>query len=1205
VGTFYGWMQSQLNIDLPAVWKDSELVEVDIYRESQRLQMTLALPFAATVKELRMVEDKIAATLGISEINIKPVWADIDEILSKLIVGRQDELKKTLSNNEVFDDQLVSWEIEQGKIELRAVDQEVWENLLAAEVCSRLAEWISDQYRVNILVKTTCGHKVNSSCQEPGQQMVKVKAGTFIAAGEKKGSNRKANKNEKPAPLVECLHELDEGMGRVAINAQIFAVEIKTLKGNRNLAIYSVTDYTDSLLIKHFLTDNQDRKYNAGDWVQIAGYLQYDNFEHEMVMIADNIKPTEPKKREDKSPVKRVELHAHTVMSSLDGLVPVAQLVKTAADWGHQAVAITDHGVVQAFPDAYQAGQRAGIKVILGMEGYLVNGDKQSRAYHIIILARNYTGLRNLYQLVSRSYLDNFYRTPRIKREEILELREGLLLGTACEAGELFQAVLQGADDTELDKIAAFYDYIEIQPIGNNSFMLRENIVSSKEELQDINRRLVALGNRLELPVVATGDVHFLEPRDEVFRRILQAGKGMNDAELQAPLYLHTTEEMLEEFSYLGEEEAQQVVICHPQAIAEQIENIKPVPDELYTPTIEGADEIISNLSKQRAEELYGTPLHPLVTARLDKELTSIVGHGFSNLYYIAYRLVKKSNEDGYLVGSRGSVGSSLVAYLTGITEVNPLPPHYVCPACQHSEFITDGSIGCGADMEIANCPSCGHEYRRDGFDIPFETFLGFDGDKVPDIDLNFSGDYQAIAHQFVEELFGRDKVFRAGTISTIAEKTAYGYVKKYMEAKEIKYRTPEINRLLNGITGVKRTTGQHPGGLMIVPREKDVHEFTPLQHPADDPKSGIITTHFDYHSISERLVKVDILGHDDPTMIKTLTDLTGYDARLIPLDEPQVMSLFSSTGALGVTPKQIRSEIGTYGVPEFGTRFVRQMLEATRPQTFSELTRISGLSHGTDVWLNNAQALIAEQTATLNEVICTRDDIMTYLIYNQVPAKTAFKIMENVRKGKGLTPEYIDVMQENKISDWYIASCQKIKYMFPKAHAVAYVMMAYRIAYYKVYYPEQFYAAYFTVRAEDFDAEAALAGSERVVERLEEIEKMGLKASPKEKNLLPILELTLEALARKIKFLPVNLWQSESSNFIVTSTGIMLPFNALPGVGKQAARAIALARSQAPFTSIHDLQSRAHISTPVVEILKNAGCLTELPESSQIALFA
>ncbi|MGE5454533.1 MAG: PolC-type DNA polymerase III, partial [Methylocystaceae bacterium] len=654
-----------------------------------------------------------------------------------------------------------------------------------------------------------------------------------------------------------------------------------------------------------------------------------------------------------------------------------------------------------------------------------------------------------------------------------------------------------------------------------------------------------------------------------------------------------------------GPEEAYRVVVQNPKLIADQIEKIKPVPDELYTPTIDGADEIITELSQNRAKQLYGDPLHPLVMARLEKELTSIVGHGFSNLYYIAYRLVKKSNEDGYLVGSRGSVGSSLVAYLTGITEVNPLPPHYVCSNCRHSDFITDGSIGCGADLEDASCPQCGQLYRRDGFDIPFETFLGFDGDKVPDIDLNFSGDYQAIAHQFVEELFGRDKVFRAGTISTVAEKTAFGFVKKYMDANLIKYRTPELNRLVKGITGVKRTTGQHPGGLMIVPREKDVHEFTPLQHPADDPKSGIITTHFDYHSISERLVKVDILGHDDPTMIKTLTDLTGYDARQIPLDEPQVMSLFSGTGALGVTAQQIRSEIGTYGVPEFGTRFVRQMLEATRPHTFSELIRISGLSHGTDVWLNNAQTLIAEQTATLNEVIATRDDIMTYLIYNGVPAITAFKIMENVRKGKGLNDEYIAAMQEKEIAEWYVASCQKIKYMFPKAHAVAYVTMAYRIAYFKVYYPEQFYAAYFSVRAEDFDAQAALAGPDRVIQRIEEIEKMGLGAPPKEKNLLPVLELTLEAMARKLKFLPVNLWQSQAKNFEITNDGILLPFNSLPGVGNQAARAIVETRLANPFTSVQDLQIRAHISTPVVEILKNAGCLTELPESSQIALFA
>jgi len=756
-----------------------------------------------------------------------------------------------------------------------------------------------------------------------------------------------------------------------------------------------------------------------------------------------------------------------------------------------------------------------------------------------------------------------------------------------------------------LHDIALFYDYLEIQPLGNNEHLIRESRVKDIEDLKEVNRRIVKLGEELNKPVVATGDVHFLDPQDEYYRRILMSGQGYEDAEKQAPLYFKTTDEMLEEFQYLGEEKAQEVVIYSPRVIADSVDDIKPIPDELYTPEIPGAEEDIQRMAISNAASIYGHPLPKIVEERLNKELNAIINNGYAVLYWIAHKLVKKSLEDGYLVGSRGSVGSSFVATMTGITEVNPLPPHYVCPNCKHSDFDVDTSkYGCGVDLPEKNCPRCGTPYKKEGFDIPFEVFLGFNGDKVPDIDLNFSGEYQAMAHKYTEELLGRESVFRAGTIATVAEKTAFGFVKKYLEERNKTARNAEIKRLVMGCTGIKRTTGQHPGGVMVVPRKYDIHQFTPLQYPADDRGSGVITTHFDYHSISSRLVKLDILGHDDPTVIRMLEDITGVDAKTIPIGEKNTMNIFSSTQSLGLSPEDISCEVGTFGIPEFGTRFVRQMLTETRPTTFSELVRISGLSHGTDVWLNNAQGLIQNEIAKLSEVISARDDIMIYLMYKGVDPVSSFKIMENVRKGKGLTPEHEQKMRENNVPEWYIDSCKKIKYMFPKAHAVAYVIMAFRIAYFKVYYPEAFYATYFTVKADDFDVDTILKGRHAIAQKIKEMEMKGNALTVKEKNSLSVLEVALEMYSRGINLLPVDLYKSDAVKFIVTPEGIRMPFNALQGLGISAAGNIVQARKAGSFISIEDFRERTKVSKTVIEILKNHGCLNNMPETSQISFF-
>ena len=837
---------------------------------------------------------------------------------------------------------------------------------------------------------------------------------------------------------------------------------------------------------------------------------------------------------------------------------------------------------------------------------------KKLPTYHAIILAKNEIGRINLYRLVSWSHLQYYNRRPRIPKSAIQQYREGLILGSACEAGELFQAILEGKTEQEVIRIANFYDYLEIQPIGNNAFMIREEDredIKTEKDLQDLNRKIVKLGEQLHKPVLATCDVHFLNPEDEIYRRIIMAGKGFKDADQQAPLFLHTTEEMMKEFAYLGQEKAEEVVITNPNKIADMCEHIAPVRPDKCPPVIENSDKTLREICYNRAHEIYGEDLPPIVSERLERELNSIISNGFAVMYIIAQKLVWKSNDDGYLVGSRGSVGSSFVATMAGITEVNPLSPHYYCEVCHYYDFDSEevkaysGRAGC--DMPDKKCPVCGASLRKEGFDIPFETFLGFKGNKEPDIDLNFSGEYQGNAHRYTEVIFGTGHTFKAGTIGTLADKTAFGYVKNYFEERGQRKRVCEINRIVEGCVGVRRTTGQHPGGIVVLPHGEEIYSFTPVQHPANDTETDIITTHFDYHSIDHNLLKLDILGHDDPTMIRMLEDLTGLNARNIPLDDKAVMSLFSSTEALGITPDQlVECPLGSLGIPEFGTDFAMQMLIDTQPKEFSDLVRIAGLAHGTDVWLGNAQVLIQEGKATISTAICTRDDIMIYLIQKGLDSEQSFTIMESVRKGKGLKPEWEEEMKKHDVPDWYIWSCKKIKYMFPKAHAAAYVMMAWRIAYCKVYYPLAYYAAYFSIRADDFNYELMCQGEDRLKMHMRDYKKRSDTLSKKEQDTYKDMRSVQEFYARGFEFLPIELEKAQASRFQVIDGKLMPSLSTIDGMGDKAAEAVVAAVKDGPLLSKDDFWQRTKVSKSVIDVMDDLGILGDLPESNQLSLF-
>ena len=995
-----------------------------------------------------------------------------------------------------------------------------------------------------------------------------------------------------------------ENIKSIAMFGKIKNFETRTINKDKILITFNLIWKQSGMPCKLFLKKAQEQPLlKDGMIVAIKGKIEHDPYKHDFVLSIKDINEYCVSSLQDTAETKRVELHLHTKMSSLDANIDLKELFKKMEDMGHDTVAITDHGVVQTFPEAYELTKNKDLKVILGVEGYLFDDinskDTKGKANHVIILVESQKGLKNLYRLISESHLNHFYRKPRIPKSLLTELRDGLIIGSACEAGEVFRGIVDKLEQDKLLELASFYDYLEIQPICNNEYLVRNKTVESNDDLIAFNKEVLRLGELTDKPVVATGDVHFLDKDDSIYRAILMKSKGFSDIN-QPDLYYRTTAEMLAEFDYLSKEKAYEVVVANPRMIADRIEKIRPVPVGLFTPKIEGAEEQVKEITFETAHKIYGEELPDIVKARIEKELNSIISHGFAVLYLIAHKLVKKSNEDGYVVGSRGSVGSSFVATLMGITEVNPLSPHYICPKCCYSEFIFE-EYDCGVELPAKKCPECGSDLKKEGFNIPFETFLGIDGDKIPDIDLNFSGEYQGKIHKYTQELFGAGNVFKAGTISTVAEKTAIGYVKKYYEEEHIgNPREIELISLASGCVGVKRTTGQHPGGLVIVPEHVDVHDFTPVQRPADDVNSDITTTHFDYHSIDSCLVKLDLLGHDDPTLIKYLEEMTGINAMEIPLDDEDTISLFRSNKKLEL--KEDFVETGSLGLPEFGTSFVRQMLLDTKPKVFSDLIRISGFSHGTDVWLNNAKDLIVGGKVKLKEAISTRDDIMIYLLSKGLPDKVAFKIMEDVRKGKKLKPEYMEQMIEHKVPDWYIDSCNTISYMFPKAHATAYVIMAFRLGYFKINYKEAFYASYFSVRGDAFDFNI-FKDQETVKNNLDRLKSESF-LNAREKDLKNLLEIGYEMYMRDVVFTPISLYESMAKRFVLSPEGLIPPFSAIPGLGEKVGDNIIRERAISPFLSIEDLQRRCKINNTLIEEMKKLGILDGLVQSAQLSLF-
>ncbi|MCL2747760.1 MAG: PolC-type DNA polymerase III [Oscillospiraceae bacterium] len=1017
------------------------------------------------------------------------------------------------------------------------------------------------------------------------------------------------------------MEQLAGHTGAVVVEGDVFSVNTREAKnGDGAFISFDMTDYTDSVRVARYLKGEElagIAGLKAGARLRVGGRMEVDARDKTggVVLRPTGLAPAPRVERADTAPPgrRRVELHLHTRMSALDATTDAAAAVRTAAVWGHAAVAITDHGVLHAFPDALAAQRKYAalgnkIKVIYGCEGYLSapkaekeKEKEKSRSNHIILLARNQTGLFNLYKLVSLAHIEHFKGRANIPRALLDEYREGLIVGSACERGELFSAIVAGKSEEECRRIAAYYDYLEIQPLGNNAFMLSNGMARDTEQLKEFNRMVLRIGRALGKPVAATGDVHFLNPEDEIYRRILLAGKQMPDPDRELPLYFKTTGEMLEEFAYLGDEAAR-VVIDDPHEIAAWCEEISPIRRGEFFPKIDGTAEELRAMSVKRAAHLYGESLPPVLSERMGIELDAIIGKGYDIIYMISQKLVERSLREGYLVGSRGSVGSSVVAFLIGITEVNALPPHYRCPQCKGWAF-PETTAACGANLPDKTCPACGTMYGKDGFDIPFATFMGFEGDKTPDVDLNFSGDYQARAHQHAIEFFGEGKVFRAGTIGTLGQKTAIGFVLKYLEERGREASHAEVARLVAGCVGVKRTTGQHPGGLIILPRENEIYEFCPVQHPAD--KSGdVITTHFDYHAIEENLLKLDLLGHDDPTMIRFLEEKTGAKAQDIPLDDPDTMSLFVSPKALGLSPDPLLGRTGACAIPEFGTKFVREILTATKPKTFDDLVRISGLSHGTDVWLGNAAELIKSGCATLREVICCRDDIMLYLISMGLDRKLAFTVMESVRRGRGLLPDWEAAMRAARVPEWYIESCRKIKYLFPKAHAVAYVLMAFRIAWFKVHRPLEFYAAYFSIRAGSFDATLMTRGENVVMARIKELENLATPTAAQEEE-FSTLEVCYEFYKRGFRFLPLDVRVSGPKFFSPEDGALRPPFVSLPGLGETAALDIETQRRAAAFLSVDDLSTRcAKVSRNHVQLLVDVGAFGELPRSAQLSLF-
>lgn len=1443
---------SQFGIKLPQQISQGELTQLNINKQARLI--TLAVKFNGLVERNTLfdTEKLITKTLAYHTV-IKPhfptelfsadyfpqlyaaVRRDIPSINGTLnnaeVKFENDTLTinllnggKTLLDSKGFDKALIkliseefnlyisvnytgTFEVEENSEEYKAAIQDAQEKI-NRENLQKAAEFYQEE--AETAEKREEKHAENTTVE------IEVREGKFATPQIIQSSIRPLYGRSIRGKMIP-ISSISGDSGRIVVWGDVFDIEKKVTKsGDKNIFTIDITDYTGSTTAKVFNSIKESAvidNIKKGDTIVVQGDVEYDKYAGELVVNARSIGTAQKVKVVDNAEKKRVELHMHTNMSQMDAVTSAGDLVNRAYQWGHKAVAITDHGVAQAFPDAMKAADKINkdeekIKIIYGVEAYFmddlvesVKGDadtgfdgtficfdiettglsaardkiteigavkvengvitdtfstfanpempipqkitqltgitddmvkdapSQSEAvgaflefagdnvlvahnapfdtsfiakacedmgreynytsidtvaisrailtdiknckldtvakflrlgdfnhhratddaemlarifinlcqrltddygitktndintkiaggdfkklptYHQIILVKNKTGLKNLYRLISYSHLNYFYKKPRIPKSELVKYREGLIIGSACCAGQLYMAILEGKPWGELKQIASFYDYLEIQPAGNNSFMIRDGRFNSVDELHEIDRTIIKLAKELGKPVCATCDVHFMDPTDSEFRKILMAGQGFKDAEQQAPLYFRTTAEMLKEFEWLGKDKAYEYVVENPNKIADMCEYIRPIPKGTFPPNIEGAQEQLIDITWKRAKEKYGDPLPEIVKARLDKELNSITTYGFSVLYMTAQKLVADSEAHGYLVGSRGSVGSSFVATMSGISEVNPLCPHYVCPNCKHSEFITDGSYGSGFDMPPKNCPECGTLMDQDGHEIPFETFLGFKGDKVPDIDLNFSGEYQSKSHRYTEELFGKNNVFKAGTISTVAEKTALGFVKKFAQERGLVMHKAEEKRLAIGCTGVKRTTGQHPGGMVVVPRTNDVYDFCPVQHPANDVNSDNITTHFDFHSIHDTITKLDELGHDVPTIYHYLELYTGIPVMKVSMSDPEVMSLFTSPKALGVTEEDIDSKTGTFSLPECGTAFVRGMLIEAQPKTFTDLLQIAGLSHGTDVWLGNAQELIHNGTCTISEVIGTRDSIMTYLMHKGLEPGMAFKIMEIVRKGnatKLLTEEHFKAMREHNVPEWYIDSCMKIKYMFPKAHAAAYMIATLRLGWYKVHKAVEYYAAYFTVRSENLDGAIAMQGHQAVRDKMNNIkQKQSVhEATAKDEAEFQTLQIVNEMMARKIEFLPVDIYKSEAKMFKVEDGKIRLPFSSLPGVGGAAADSLAETGKHTEYLSIEDMQIKTKVTKAVIETLKDVGVLKDLPESSQMSLF-
>lgn len=990
----------------------------------------------------------------------------------------------------------------------------------------------------------------------------------------------------------------------VAVEGEAMNQAVFSSKWDKAVLSFIVADPTGAIYCS-ISADSEDDLPTVEGRVKVAGSVVMDDRkgtqDAEPLMLVEDVEACENRAPDVLRPCQRVELHCHTKMSALDSVSDPEDVVMAAKQMGQTAVAITDHGVIYSFPRFYQAASRMGIKPVFGMEGYLKDEISEDTS-HFTVLVKDKEGLANLYRMVSKSHLEYFKRHPLVPRSLALELRRGLLYGSACAGGELFRLALRGADEAELIEAMRFYDYVEVMPAENSSYLVREGTLPDLDAIRSLNKKLVEAAKKAGKPFVATGDVHYLRKEDSTLRKVLLAGQDYKDFDEQPLLHMRTTEEMLREFAYLGKQDALRAVVLGPNMMVDGIESLKPVPDGLSTPIIEGAEEDVRDISRSEAERLYGSPLPEAVGKRLDKELSSIIGNGFASIYLVAMKLVKKSLSDGYLVGSRGSVGSSLVATLLGITEVNPLPPHYRCGHCKTSDFGPFAQKH-GFDLPDRECPSCGKMMGKEGHDIPFEVFLGFEGDKVPDIDLNFSGEYQPRIHKYTEEMFGADNVFRAGTIGTIAEKTAYGFVRALEERSGAKVGRAQSARLAIGATGVRRTTGQHPGGIIVLPEGRDIHEFTPVQHPANSKEKGIITTHFEYTALHDNLLKLDLLGHDDPTMIRMLEEITGESFRQVPFDDAATMSIFSGIDALGIDARKYGQEVGTIGIPEFGTRFVRGMLSETRPSTFDELVRISGLSHGTNVWLDNARDVIRSGDGGLKDVISVRDDIMNFLISKGMPPKSAFQIMERVRKGKGLSQADEAAMSGLALPDWYVDSCNKIKYMFPKAHACAYVMMAFRIAYAKVHMPVAFYSAYLTIRALDFDPSFASMSVREMDKAIRAVDS-NKAATQKEKDVVPVLEVLRESLLRGIRIKQVDIASSHPTRFTSEVDGIRAPLSSVPRLGEKASLKIGEARSKSPFSSIDELKRRAGLTKAHISALRDAGALSGLKESEHLELF-